>query len=329
MDAKFEMREAVRWSYRLFLEREPENEQVIAQKLSIKDIPSLRREFMVADEFRRRPDQMTLTAPLDTPRNVVERIDDAAKAAALTGLSLDALEAMTAQASDWSDDPRLSQMPPAAGASEEGYAQASDAAAATLQHFAAQFYRGTGAKTRVLELGAGAGGASVALAKRYGTVHAVAESPALANLISAAAPTALAEKLTAASYRDFLADADGPEAASEAGRYDLMLSLHALHLLAPPAIETALRTALARLAPGGLALFQLPTLIAGYAFRAAEYQKTALEAEGALHALPQERAFELLAESGCAVLAAREDPLAPHPTSMVSTVFVARKTADG
>ena len=57
--------EAVVWGYRLFLDREPENDAVVADKSkSLSSSQELRREFLQSDEFRAKNSRTGFLAPL-------------------------------------------------------------------------------------------------------------------------------------------------------------------------------------------------------------------------------------------------------------------------
>ena len=69
-------REAVIWGYRLFLDREPERESVILEKMTgPKNSKELRRDFMQSDEFRmNNPHYSSTTLSGDEPRMNIEEI---------------------------------------------------------------------------------------------------------------------------------------------------------------------------------------------------------------------------------------------------------------
>src|SRR5262245_6694181 len=69
-------REAVIWGYRLFLDREPEKESVILEKITgTKNSKELRRDFMQSDEFRTNNPRYASTALYgDEPRMNIEEV---------------------------------------------------------------------------------------------------------------------------------------------------------------------------------------------------------------------------------------------------------------
>ena len=87
-----------------------------------------------------------------------------------------------------------------------------------------------------------------------------------------------------------------------------------------------LRRAFALLAPGGVAVFQLPTERVGYRFEPLEYLAAANEPGiTEIHALPQAVVFALAAEAGCLPLEVREDGMVWPPSACVSNRFVIAK----
>jgi hypothetical protein len=81
------------------------------------------------------------------------------------------------------------------------------------------------------------------------------------------------------------------------------------------------------LAPGGVALFQLPTYLAGYRFDRASYLLAPPADPIEIHLLPQPVIFALARAAGCDVLEVREDASIWPPSSVISNVFLFRKPA--
>jgi len=67
--------EAVKWGYRLFLDREPENEKVVLDRvIALKNSQELRRTFIQSDEFKKKnPASPALSG--DEPRLVIEEVN--------------------------------------------------------------------------------------------------------------------------------------------------------------------------------------------------------------------------------------------------------------
>ena len=83
------------------------------------------------------------------------------------------------------------------------------------------------------------------------------------------------------------------------------------------------------LAPGGVALFQIPTYIRGYRFDAASWLRAPPPDMLEVHALPQPFILTLARNSGCDVLEVREDASLWPPSEAVSNVIVVRKRFAG
>ncbi|QYU66450.1 class I SAM-dependent methyltransferase [Leptolyngbya sp. 15MV] len=108
-------------------------------------------------------------------------------------------------------------------------------------------------------------------------------------------------------------------------RCDLFYSRVVLQHNPPPIMRFLLRAALDALLPGGVAVFQLPTYIQGYAFRLEEYLAGMHKLDNQeLHALPQRFVFQAIADSGCEVLSVYRDNSLPN-IYQVSKRFVVQK----
>jgi hypothetical protein len=94
----------------------------------------------------------------------------------------------------------------------------------------------------------------------------------------------------------------------------------------PPVIAHLLRLAFAGLAPGGLAVFQVPTYRVGYAFDTAAYLAAEGEPKMEMHVLPQRAVFALAREAGLEVLELLDDSHAlANPALGASGIFVFRR----
>jgi 2-polyprenyl-3-methyl-5-hydroxy-6-metoxy-1,4-benzoquinol methylase len=108
--------------------------------------------------------------------------------------------------------------------------------------------------------------------------------------------------------------------------FDLWFSTRTLQHNPPPVIALILQRMFALLAPGGVAVFQLPTERAGYSFSVARYLAAGDAGETLpIHVLPQPVVFALAAAAGCVPLEVREDSTIWPPTVCRSNSFVFRK----
>ena len=71
-------KEAIIWAYRLFLDREPENEPAVSGKLDyLTTTQDVRREFLTSDEYRAsNPANPTLSLSGHEPSMLIEKVDD-------------------------------------------------------------------------------------------------------------------------------------------------------------------------------------------------------------------------------------------------------------
>jgi SAM-dependent methyltransferase len=104
--------------------------------------------------------------------------------------------------------------------------------------------------------------------------------------------------------------------------FDLWFSTRTLQHNPPPVTALILRRAFALLAPGGAAVFQLPTARVGYSFDLAMPERGE---DLPIHAFPQAAVFALAAEAGCMPVEVIEDSVIWPPLLCRSNSFVIRK----
>jgi SAM-dependent methyltransferase len=110
--------------------------------------------------------------------------------------------------------------------------------------------------------------------------------------------------------------------------FDLWFSYIVLQHNPPPIIARILERAFAMLAPGGVAIFQVPTWCDAYRFRVADYLRSRpAKATIEVHCLPQSVIFELAHRAGCVPLEVRADN-AMRPPGWASHVFAFQKQAE-
>lgn len=94
----------------------------------------------------------------------------------------------------------------------------------------------------------------------------------------------------------------------------------------PPVMVAVLQRLLARLRPGGVAYFQIPTHAVGYGFELDHYLAHGLDTTHIeMHYLPQRRVFQLAREARCDVLEVREDNWVGRRDLELSNTFLLRK----
>lgn len=94
----------------------------------------------------------------------------------------------------------------------------------------------------------------------------------------------------------------------------------------PPVIVAVLQRLLARLRPGGVAYFQVPTHATDYRFRLDDYLAHGLAANHVeMHYVPQRRIFEIAHQAQCQVLEVREDDWVGRREVELSNTFLLQK----
>lgn len=169
---------------------------------------------------------------------------------------------------------------------------------------------------RVIELGCGLGRITEHLSSRFG--HVVGVDISKHHLVGATERMLeLGRSNTSFSLLpDFLEGDD---------KADLFVTFLVLQHNPPPIIAFLISEFLARLNPGGIAIFQVPTAIYDYRFRVEDYLQEIATGDGhmEMHALPQWAVLEIAREAGCHALAVLPDG---HAAAIgISNTFVLRK----
>ncbi len=112
-------------------------------------------------------------------------------------------------------------------------------------------------------------------------------------------------------------------------KVDLVYSIIVLQHNPPPMISQIIHGFLGALNPGGVAFFQVPTYRAGYAFHLRDYLGgDAREQKMEMHVLPQRQVFEIVRQEGARVLEVIEDILTGAVTCQeLSNTFIIQKDA--
>ncbi|RYD92107.1 MAG: class I SAM-dependent methyltransferase, partial [Sphingomonadales bacterium] len=182
------------------------------------------------------------------------------------------------------------------------------------------FLRRAGLSTRfgkALDFGCGVGRLTLGLAPFADRVVGVDVSPPHLRL---AAERAEAKSVSNASF-----EAIGSVADLDRYRgFDFVISLIVLQHNPPPVMAVLYGKLLAALAPGGVAIVQMPTFIEGQAFSAAGYlasEKPVME----MHYLAQPLIYRVIEEADCRLLEVREDGSIGHGPGLSHTFCVQRR----
>lgn len=308
-------RDEVIYAYRLILGREPENEDVVGHAMAAADLADLRRIFLSSPEF-----EQGRALPIG-------RFANEAWADRNIDCAPDQLEAMFERISkEWralgetephwsvlvSDDFRRDNL---AANVENFYASGKRAVNAHLN-----FLRREGISTsfgKALDFGCGVGRLTLGLAPFAGQVVGVDISPSHLRLAT--------ERASAKAVSNVNFEAIGSVAELDRYRgFDFVISLIVLQHNPPPVMAALYAKLLAALAPGGVAIVQMPTYIHGQAFSAAEYlasEKPVME----MHALAQSVIYRIIEEADCRLVEVREDGAAGNGAGLSHTFCVRRR----
>ena len=313
--------EDVVYAYRLLLDREPENADVVAHYASqVSNFRELRELFINSAEFREKLQSAMLPRPPCTPFSgpaMVVEID----------ASREQMAALFAKVrAQWQHlgetEPHWSVL------THEGYFQENfhmnrEAFYASgerdLKMFDAALTR-AGVKRDgmccCLELGCGVGRMTTPLASRFEQV--------LALDISAAHLRVAQDHLKGWGNVKFR-HIETIDQLSDVGHFDVLFSRIVLQHNPPPVMAHLMRHLLEQLNPGGVAYFQVPTYKAGYRFCVEEYlcQKNTTHME--MHFFPQIALFDLLAKQKCRVMEIREDDSIGISVTAVSNTLLVQK----
>lgn len=176
-----------------------------------------------------------------------------------------------------------------------------------------------GSLRRVLEYGCGIGRVTRFLSERFAEVVACDISPShleQARLYLQESGRGNVEFLRIRGIADIGSAVD----------LDAVFCVIVLQHNPPPTIVAILERLLARLRPGGVAYFQVPTHTVDYAFHLDDYMAHRLESGHIeMHCVPQRRIFRIARDSGCDVLEVREDDWVGRRHVELSNTFLLRK----
>lgn len=316
-------REDVIAAYRFILGREPENEAVIAKRLRAGMLVSeLRHAMLRSEEFRKRhPAPAPAPLPLAPPPLDVQVEAAPAEIAAMLERTGAVWTRLGQEAPHWSVLTQDQYRPARIAETQAAFYATGERDRALLRDMLARHGLAPSALPRVVEFGCGVGRATVAIAEDFREVIACDISPGHLALGRRAASEA-----GRGNIGWFQSKVERP---MPGGRYDLWFSRLVLQHNPPPVMAWLLATAFARLAPGGVAVFQVPTHAEGYRFSLGEYLARAPRAEMEMHVLPQAHVFRLAAAARLQVLEVREDThlVASARSDWLSNLFVLRRPA--
>lgn len=295
-------RDDVRHAYRLLLDREPENESVIARLMDTPNPRALRERFLASPEYLQAnlSDEHRIGDYFANAAQTVEVAASPAERRAMFDRIGEAWAAFGETEPHWSVlvDDAFRQQNLAANINvfyESGLADISMQLA-----FAERAGASLLASTRAFDFGCGVGRLTLALADRFASVVGVDISPGHLRL---ARERATETSVGNVRFEQIHAVDD---LARWQGTIDLVVSRIVLQHNPPPIMAALFEGLLRTLAPSGIAILQLPTFIPGQDFKIADYLANT-QPQMEMNALPQRYVFEIIERTGCRALEVRED----------------------
>jgi SAM-dependent methyltransferase len=314
--------EDVRAAYRLLLNREPEDAGVLERHAAkTASFEELAKRFLYSEEFAarnlRRPASHLSLAP---NRIEVEVAASPAQLDAMLRRTGDYWARIGTEAPHWSVVTDDAYRPDRIAETREAfYASSEHERGLVIGLLERQRVRPADLR-RCLEFGCGVGRVTMALAQLFPQVVGCDVSRPHLDLAQ--------REAARLGCTNIAWHQSTPEGLMPRGQWDFWFSRLVLQHNPPPVIAHLLRLAFAGLAPGGIAIFQVPTHCNGYSFSVEGYLANTKAPGMEMHPLPQAHIFALAAEAGLQVLEVREHALARNdPAGWLSNLFVLRRPA--
>lgn len=316
--------EDVRAAYRLILGREPENEAVLSRHLAqVPTLSALRARFLNSEEFRGATPggDKPVMLPLAPDALPVEVAADPARLQAMLERTGSYWAQVGQEAPHWSVLTNEIYLPDRIAETKGAFYATGAVDADLVRRTLRRHGLDPAHLPRCVEYGCGVGRATLALAAIFQRV--VGCDISRPHLDLARAEAARRGLANVAWHHSSIA------APMPGGTWNFWYSRIVLQHNPPPVIAHLLRLAFAGLAPGGIALFQVPTHFQNYRFSIDAHLQDPRPPTMEMHALPQHHIFALAAEAGLEVLEVREDTHAvtAHTSTWLSNMFLLRRPA--
>jgi len=294
--------EAVKWGYRLFLDREPEDESVIEEKIANhRSIEDLRRTFMISEEFRAKNAVFPTLSGHEPPMTVEVGSSEAELQEIFTHIQnswtslgeSDPFFSVLTKGRFWQSQITQQRI-------EEFYESGREEVARLLKTLARNSVDVSSLKT-CLDYGCGACRISRWLADEFETVYAYDVSK---NHLKIARKYLKKQGVSNVSFHQLKKLVD----LSNLPQVDLVYCVIVLQHNPPPVIHWTITQFMRALRPGGVAFFQVPTYREGYRFLCQEYlENVPQEGRMEMHILPQKEIFEIVRNENCNLIEVLED----------------------
>ena len=294
--------ESVKWGYRLFLDREPEDGSVIEEKIEHhSSIEDLRRTFMISEEFREKNavfptmsgHEPPMTVDLSASESVVEEIFAHIQKSWVSLGENDPYYSVLTRGRFWQSKITKQRI-------HEFYESGKEEVARLLKTLARNSIDAAALRT-CLDYGCGACRISRWLSEDFETVYAYDVSK---NHLDISKKYLKKEGVSNVNYHHLKSLGD----LVNLPKVDLISCVIVLQHNPPPVIRWTIEQFMKALNTGGFAFFQVPTYREGYRFLAEEYlEDVPPEGEIEMHVLPQHEIFEIVRTEGCRVTEVLED----------------------
>lgn len=314
-------REDVVLAYRYILGREPESEAVVAAHMAgNEDRDALRMGFLKAEETLEIVNARSLppTLPLDVPPLPIQLTADAATMAALVRFTGTYWEEVGRTAPHWSVLTEPEYRPESIGANEAAFFDSGKSDAGLLLALLRRIGRSPAEFRCCAEYGCGVGRITTHLARHFPLVQALDISRPHLEL---ARQTLARFGQTNLEFHQVTAEDLHP-----AQGFDLWFTRIVLQHNPPPIIMAILDKVFGLLAPGGVAVFQVPTYRMRYSFEIGAYMAQRPGERMEVHVVPQRAVLDLAWKHGLRLADIREDTAAVEDSPQwLSNTFVFSK----
>jgi SAM-dependent methyltransferase len=301
----------VEMAYRLILGREPENEDVVASHaLPTRKLADLRRDFLSDAEFAANYGRVVLqqqssgTKPLIWRKTEVEVHVEDRKLQRMIGRIEKEFEYLGKTEPHWSVIAQEEYKTINIKGKEDQFFRSGKGVVDDFMIAAARCGIDLSKLQTCFELGCGLGRSTVWLAKQFRDVVGADVSKEHLRLAKEAV-----QRLGMTNVR--LVHVNTIASLATLDSFDAFFSIIVLQHNPPPLIATMLNSFLAKLKPGGVAYFQVPTYIMNYGFKADTYlAREQPPGVPEMHAIPQPVLFQLVEHAGCKLIEIREDAAA-------------------